>query len=79
MLLPFEFVILTLEDAQKLVNYIETSTATVTNLKNTNKMIKLGVYDIYMKLEEFVRQSKHYKDNLCWFLPDDYLRKDENN
>lgn len=64
MLLPFDFALLTVEEARLLIKFIERQTATKSNSKNYEKMTKLGVMEIYRKLEEFTLASDHYNYDL---------------
>lgn len=75
MLTPFQFAIITVEEAQELMGYIERSTNTPAFSKNYKKMEKEGVLEIYNKLRNFVEESTQYNGNLRYLNPDDYVRE----
>jgi hypothetical protein len=75
MLTPFQWVVLTVEEARKLQDYIERSTATK-GLAVNYEILKVGMLEIYSKLAEFVEMSDHYGANLRDFNPDDFARED---
>ncbi len=64
MLLPFDFAVLTKEEAKLLKEFIEKMTATKNNTRNYEKMQKLGIMLIYDKLREFVESSDHYQHSI---------------
>lgn len=64
MLLPFDFAIITVEEANQLIAFIEKMTATKGDPRNYGKMIKLGVMELYDKLRTFVGNSHHYNHEL---------------
>lgn len=61
MLLPFQWAILTVEEARLLVEYIEKSTATKTMPRYYEKTQKVGMLQIYEKLREFVEVNAQYE------------------
>ena len=75
MLLPFNWSLLTLDEARQLVDYIEKSTATNGQSRNYDKMTKVGVMDIYSKLREFVEAADHYEANIRYLNTDDFERR----
>ena len=64
MLLPFQWVVLTLEEAKTLMRFIETSTATKTIPIHYEKMRKFGILETYEKLRQFVEASHQYDYHL---------------
>lgn len=70
MLLPFQFSILTLEEAKLLISFIEKSTATKTHNRNYDKICKMGILDMYNKLRDFVEEATHYDGQLKYFDED---------
>ncbi|MDE2095688.1 MAG: hypothetical protein KGL39_00395 [Patescibacteria group bacterium] len=72
MLLPFEWAVLTMEEAHLLKEYIEKTTAIKGLPVNYKGMTKVGMREIHSKLCEFVRASTNYMVNLQFFNPDDY-------
>lgn len=64
MLLPFEWAVLTVQEARQLMEYIEKSTATKTMPRNYDKIHKAGLTDIYDKLRQFVEANAQYEINL---------------
>ncbi len=75
MLLPFDFAILTAAEAQLLIQFIETSTATKSQPKNYDKMAKVGILEMYNKLRDFVEAANQYENNLRDFDP--YTKADK--
>lgn len=75
MLLPFQWAVITIEEATLLMQYIETSTATKSMYRNYDKMQKAGVMGIYEKLREFVDSVEHYNNNLRYLDANEYLTK----
>lgn len=69
MLLPFQWAVLTVEEAKLLIAYIETSTATKTIKRNYDKIKKAGMMEIYDKLRTFIIDSDNYEYNLRHFNP----------
>ena len=76
MLLPFEFAILTVEEAKLLKKFIEESTATKAFPKNYMKMGSAGVLELYRKLEEFLHDRQQWNDRLRYFDPNDFAPAD---
>ena len=64
MLLPFEFAVITVQEARLLMEFIEKQTATKSISKNYEKMQKLGVMEMYDKLCSFVGSADHYEHEL---------------
>lgn len=64
MLMPFDFAIITSAEAKQLIEFIEKSTETKKNPKNYEKIIKLGVMELYNKLTEFVYNANYYENIL---------------
>ena len=77
MLNPFEYSIITLEEAKKLVQFIEKTTSTPSLSKNYLKMQELGILSIYDELRMFINNCNHYEDYLRYFDSKDYKRSDE--
>jgi len=61
MIMPFDWAVLTIEEAKLLMEYIEKSTATKTQPKYYEKIQRLGMLPIYEKLREFVELNSHYQ------------------
>ena len=61
MLMPFEWAVLTIEEAKLLIDYIEKSTATKTIPRYYEKMQRFGMLEIYRKLREFVELHEHHQ------------------
>lgn len=61
MIMPFDWAVLTIEEAKLLMEYIEKSTATKTQPKYYDKIQRLGMLPIYEKLREFVELHNHYQ------------------
>ena len=61
MLMPFEWAVLTIEEAKLLMNYIEKSTSSKTIPRRYEKMQELGLLEIYNKLREFVELHTHHQ------------------
>ena len=76
MLMPFEWAVLTVEEASELSAFIEKMTATPTQPINFKKMQDLGIYDMYNKLRHLVDQAAHYQRNLESLNPDDFASYD---
>lgn len=76
MLLPFEWTVLTVEDAKLIIEFIEKSTATKGLSKNYDKMQKAGVMEIHGKLSEFVDMNIHYHNELKNLDTFDFQKKD---
>ncbi len=64
MLLPLESAIIDIDEARQIVAFIESSTATKSNPKNYEKIIKLGMIDLYEKLIKFIGIYDHYHREL---------------
>ncbi len=60
MLMPFEYGLLSLEEANKLIEYIEKTTATKNNPQNYEKMRSVGILDSYNGLRNFVDEAYQY-------------------
>lgn len=76
MLLPFQWSVLTLDEARTLMKFIEESTATKGQSRNYDKMQKAGVLEVYNSIRTFVEKADHWSGNLEYFNPDDYARED---
>ena len=61
MMMPFDWAVLSIEEAKLLMEYIEKSTATKTQKKYYEKIQRLGILPIYQKLREFVELHNQYK------------------
>lgn len=61
MLLPFDWTILTLEDAQTLKNFIGLS------IDNSSVAVDEKILRIYMDLKKFIQKSDHYYNHLKYF------------
>ena len=59
--MPFEWAVLTVQEARLLMTYIEKSTATKTMPKRYDKMQQFGVLPIYEKLRDFVELNAQYQ------------------
>ena len=77
MLNSFQFSIIRLEEAKKLIEFIEKVTATKGLSRNYEKMGKEGIIEVYNELREFVDSSTHYENYLKYFDSNDYKRSDE--
>lgn len=75
MLLPFDFAVLTSDEASILFEFIEKATETKACPKNYKKMQELGIHDIYVNLREFLEMRHSYCNNLRYLNPDDYQTK----
>jgi len=73
---PFEFAVITVDEARHLMKFIEESTGTPSMPRNYDKMGKRGVLQIYNSLRQFVEKVDHYRDNLEYFDPSSYQRSD---
>lgn len=62
MLLPFDWAVITLNEAKILVDFIEKSTATPKIPINYEKMSKVNILEMYDKLKHFITNSQHYKN-----------------
>jgi len=60
-MMPFDWAVLSIEEAKLLMEYIEKSTATKTQKKYYEKIQRLGILPIYQKLREFVELHNQYK------------------
>ena len=58
--MPFEWAVLTVQEARLLMEYIEKTTATKGLSRNYDKIYKAGMADIYSKLREFVEANHQY-------------------
>jgi hypothetical protein len=72
MLMPFDWAVLTVEDARLLRGFIQKVTGTPAQPKNYKKMQDAGVLDIYHKLDEFVEARDHYQNDLRRLDPNDF-------
>ena len=61
MLMPFDWAVLTVQEAKLLMEYIEKSTATKTQPRFYEKIQKLDMLPIYEKLREFVELHNQYQ------------------
>jgi len=61
MLIPYQCAILTLDEAEALMNFIERIVATKTNPLNYDKMGKMGILPIYEKLKAFTDEVATYE------------------
>lgn len=77
MLLPFQWAVLTVEEARLLMSYIESSTATKSQFKNYDKMQKAGMLQVYEKLREFVETSVQWEGNLRWLDPNNFETRED--
>lgn len=69
MLLPFQSAVLTVEEAQILVTFIESKTSTPGVPINFTKIKAEGLYEIYNDLKNFLREYGHYEEilrDLTW-------------
>lgn len=64
MLQPFEFAILTQQDAEILVEFIIKQTASKSSPINYKKMGELKVLNIYEQLMNFIESKRQYDNNL---------------
>lgn len=67
MLLPFDFAVIDVKEAEQLIEFIEKTTATKKVQKNYAKIESFGMMKIYEKLIEFVHNSNHYKQELVQY------------
>lgn len=77
MLLPFQFAILTREDAKVLTDYLLKSVGAKASESKWKKLQELGISEIYSKLEEFLSMSYHYDNELHSLDSSDFQRKEE--
>ena len=75
MLTPFQWAIITVDEARLLMDYIERKTDTPAFPKNYKKMQKEGILDMYNKLRFFVEEATQYEGNLRYLNPDDYVKE----
>lgn len=61
MLMPFDWAVLTVQEARLLMEYIEKSTATKTQPRYYEKIQKAGMLPIYEKLREFVETNAQHQ------------------
>ena len=73
MLLPFEWAILTLEEAKLMKDYIQKSTARKGLSVDYKRIHEAGLSGIWEKLEEFINQAEHYRHQLKDFDPHEKL------
>jgi hypothetical protein len=59
--MPFDWAVLTVQEAKLLMEYIEKSTASKTMPIRYDKMQQVGILDIYMRLREFVELHNQYQ------------------
>ena len=76
MLMPFQWAVLTIEEAKLLMQYIEKTTSTKTIPKHYEKMQKAGMFSIYEKLREFVEVNAQYECHLRYLDPSDFETRD---
>lgn len=69
MLLPFDFAVISVDEAKKIMDFIVKMTATKKRVFNDAKIRELGMMEIYQRLQEFVQMSNHYKNDLQYFEP----------
>ena len=62
MLLPFEWTVLSVQEARLLMEYIENSTSSKTMPKRYDKIQQVGMLPIYEKLREFVEANAQYNN-----------------
>lgn len=65
MLGPFEYVILTINDAEKIRDYILRTTAVDGLDKNYKNISKVGLMDIYTELTEALIKKEKFEDLIC--------------
>jgi len=76
MLTPFQWAVLTVEDARLLMQYIEKTTATKSQPRNYDKMQKAGMLEVYNRLREFVELNTHFENTLRYLDTSDFERRD---
>lgn len=62
MLMPFEWAVITVEEARLLMEYIEKSTSSKMVPRRYEKIQEVGLYPIYEKLREFVAVNAQYQE-----------------
>lgn len=61
MLMPFEWAVLTVQEARLLMEYIEKSTSSKTMPRRYDKIQEAGMLPVYEKLREFVELRQQYQ------------------
>lgn len=61
MLMPFEWAVLTVQEAKLLMEYIEKSTSSKTMPKRYDKIQQVGMLEIYTRLRDFVESHSQYQ------------------
>jgi hypothetical protein len=74
MLMPFEWAVITVEEARILKKFIETVTATKAYPVNYKKIEESGMKIMYDKLSMFISEADHYAGQLKYFQEKDYDR-----
>ena len=77
MLLPFQWAVLTIEEAKLMLDYIEKTTASKGLSRNYHKMQKVGMLETYNKLREFIESAAHYDEYLRPLDPYSFQTKDD--
>lgn len=67
MLMPFEWAVITVEEARILKKFIEASTATKAYPVNYKKIEEAGMQIMYDKLSMFISEHEHYEGQLRYF------------
>ena len=76
MLLPFDFAVITYEEAKLLRDFIRAKTDSPDRDKDYDQMRKDGVLEIYSKLDDFCKMAEHYEYNLQRLDPSDFVTRD---
>lgn len=61
MLMPFEWAVITIQEARLLMEYIEKSTSSKTMPRRYEKIQEAGMLPVYEKLREFVELNAQYQ------------------
>lgn len=78
MLMPFDFVILTYDEAVTLCEFVKKNILVPKGTKpSPAKDIKDGVAALYSKLTEFITMSNHYQNDLRSLDPGDFVTHGE--
>lgn len=73
MLQPFDWAVLTKEEAVILIAFIDKTLGA----RNYKALQEAGMMQIYSALKKFVEQSDHYEHHVSDFQPSDYKRNDD--
>lgn len=76
MLLPHQWAVLTVDEAELLVKFIEKATAIKGLPKNYRGIQKEGMLELHGNLSHFIECNRQYVGNLHDFDPSNYERAD---